>query len=129
MRRPVPQHDPNNYSGPVNEVGKTSPDDAKLLREASTCTGNAAKKILASRVAGSLRLGVEIHNADGTYELWVYPVPRDDTAPTISSTDRNFCIQPKTTLALSYGSEIDIYVMNSSGAATTSNYVATEVRR
>lgn len=73
------------------------------------------------------RVGVLIHNADSAYEMWVYAVEGGSGAPTITSTNRDYVVPPGATLTLDYGHGIDIYGINSSGAATTSAYVTQEV--
>lgn len=104
----------------------TSPVRSFGAREASTVAGDAATQVLASP---TVRAGATLHNASDSLELWVRLTERGSIAPTISSADRDFVVTPKGTLVLDVADTVDIYVQNSSGAATTSPYTATEVKR
>lgn len=95
-------------------------------REASTVAGNAASRVLSSPTA---RAGVMIHNASVAHSLWIRIVEQGASAPTITSSDRDYVIPPENTLTLDVSETLDLYAQNSSGAATTSAYTATEVKR
>jgi len=95
-------------------------------RQASTVTGSAWTKFSAS---GKARAGVEIRNPDSTLKLWVRRVQAGGSAPSAPTgpQDADFSIAPDSTLALAYCDAIDIYLCNSSGTSTSSNFVAGEV--
>lgn len=99
---------------------------SRPTRESSTCAGNAATKLFSSAQLQA-RAGIEIVNADSTVYLLVKGVARGAAAPTITTQDYDWMIAPNATLSLNYGSAMDVYVQNSTSAATTSKYIAYEV--
>lgn len=94
-------------------------------RAAGTVAGNAATRLFTTPTLN--RAGIEIHNASTSLDLWVRAVNEGAAAPTITLADKDFLIPPNTTLSLAYDSNINVYILNSSGAATTSAYTAREV--
>lgn len=121
-------------TGPIQRVGVGTPTPGSnppnlLARQATTCAGNAASEALSNRIQGGNRSAVRFHNCDATYYLWIREVGVEDAAPTISSTDKDFQVAPGATLTIEAGSDVKHFVQNSSGAATTSSYTATELRR
>lgn len=94
-------------------------------RVAGTVAGNAVTKIFANPTLS--RAGIQIHNASTSLDLWVRAVNEGASAPSITQADKDFLIPPNATLSLAFDRTIDVYVVNSSGAATTSAYTATEV--
>jgi len=95
-------------------------------REAATVAGNAATRLLA---APSIRSGVFVHNASASLDLWIRLAEQGTATPTIAADDRDFVVPPGGTILLDVSDTIDIYAQNASGAATTSAYTATEVKR
>ena len=94
-------------------------------RTTGTVAGNAATKVPTTNRVG--RRGVMIHNPNATYDLWGYSVGAGASAPTISATDRDFVVPQDATLFYPLSDGEDLYLMNSSGGATTSEYILKEV--
>ncbi|MBS1706144.1 MAG: hypothetical protein JST40_09745 [Armatimonadetes bacterium] len=94
-------------------------------REASTVSGSAPKLLFSG--TSSRRSGIQVHNSDAVNELWLRMVPEGATSPTISATDRDYVIPPKSTLSLRVDASIDVYLINSTGSSATSAYTAVEV--
>jgi hypothetical protein len=83
-----------------------------------TCAGNAMTKIAAKMT----RSGIWIKNHDAALLLWVKLVPRNTTPTTISATSNIRVIAAGATDEIGASQNLDVYVMNSSAAATTSNF-------
>jgi hypothetical protein len=96
-------------------------------RAIGTCNGITAASLFES-TGQKKRAGVEIHNADAAFELWIRATNTGDPAPTITSADRDFVIAPKSTISLAYGDGITLYAINSSGGVSATPFVAREVR-
>lgn len=95
-----------------------------VVRSTGTVAGNAATKVPATKMAN--RKGVLIHNPNATYDLWGVMVNGAASAPTISATDRDFVVGQNRTVFVPCSEGLDLYLQNSSGAATTSEYVVSE---
>lgn len=95
-------------------------------RQSAAVTGDTWTHFSAS---GNSRAGIEIRNADDTLKLWVRRQERGQSAPSAptSPQDADFAIAPDETLTLGYSESVDIYLCNSSGNSTSSNFVASEV--
>lgn len=96
------------------------------LSESGTVAGNAATEILNESTRGLSSDAVMVHNSSSQYDLWLALGGAKDTVSTItiSSTVRDFVLQPGQTLLLDIKSGITIWGKNSSGGATTSTYSA-----
>lgn len=98
-----------------------------ILSRTATATvdGDGATKITPT---ATNRAGLDIFNASDTYDLYIRPVARGAAAPTMTAiTDANYVILPETTVYVAWAESIDVYAINSSGAATTSTAVVTEL--
>lgn len=94
------------------------------VRSTGTVAGNADTKIIST--AMSDRQGLYIHNPNATYDLWWTHVAENAAAPTISSTDRDGVIGQDQTVFIPIAAGRILYMRNSSGGATTSEYVVVE---
>ncbi len=91
----------------------------------ATVVGTAAVKITPT---ATNRAGLDIFNTSATYDLYIRPVARGAAAPTMAAiTDANYVILPEQTAYVAWGESIDVYAINSSGAATTTTAVVTEL--
>lgn len=90
-----------------------------------TVTGLTVSKLTPS---GNRRSGIELHNPDSTYTLYVKGVQRGLSAPTLTVSDKHYQITPGSTIVLPWSEAIDVYVTNSSGASTSSYVNAAEVQ-
>ena len=94
------------------------------VRSTGTVAGNADTKIIST--AMSDRQGLYIHNPNATYDLWWTHVAENAAAPTISSTDRDGVIGQDQTVFIPIAAGRLLYMRNSSGGATTSEYIVVE---
>ncbi len=93
-------------------------------RATGTVDGLTAVK-LASTMTN--RGAYEIHNADPARYLWVVEATKGSTAPTITSANKDYQIPPGGTVHRNMGIWFDVYILNDSGAAISSNYVFKEM--
>lgn len=108
-------------------LGSTHAHGLKL--EESTCAGNASTLALSTRSRRADRSGVLMHNPDSTYDLWVALRPNKlSSAPVLSSSSMKVVVNPGKTVDLRAGSDVELYVQNSSGAATTTSFAMQEYR-
>lgn len=68
------------------------------------------------------RESIAIHNPDATYKLHVWVVDNGDSAPSLDLDTKFGSVDPGATNIFPFGPGIDVYLANSSGAATTSAY-------
>jgi len=96
-------------------------------RDVGDATGDTPYKLFTLTGNGP-RSGVEIHNGSSSLSLWLRCIRAGDPEPVIDASDRDFAIPPGQTLALAYGEQIDIWIMNSSQTSESSPFTAREVR-
>jgi hypothetical protein len=82
----------------------------------TTCGGTTPKALAASMT----RSGIWIKNHDATLQLWVKLVPHGAAVPTLSNTSNLRVIVAGGTDEIGVAKGVDVYVLNSSGAATLS---------
>lgn len=92
----------------------------------TAASANGSTPVLAPS-SGSPRQGVLIHNASASLALWVMAVASGEGAPTIDATHRSFVIGAGQTVVMPYSEALDVYLLNSSGAATESPFVFEEL--
>lgn len=69
------------------------------------------------------RSGIRIKNHDTSLYLYVYFCPRGRDQPTITSTTQHIhAIGPRDAIDAYVGDGVDVWLLNSSGAGTTSYY-------
>jgi len=95
-----------------------------------TVAGNAWTKLVTITAASTKRCMVDIcHDPSGASAgtfLYIETVAAGASAPTTAATEVVNVIGSRSTLHIQLSGAIDIYGMNSTGAATTSNYALRE---
>ncbi len=94
-------------------------------REATTLATATTQKVFASTAALANRQAVSINNPDASADLYVTLTAAGASAPTISATDNDLIIPPKSSRQLQIGTAIDVWLRHS--GAGTINYTATEL--
>jgi hypothetical protein len=96
-------------------------------REATTLATATTQKAFASlsSTAPSNRQALSLNNCDSSADLYVVLTAAGAGAPTISATDNDLIIAPKSSRQLQIGIGIDIWLRHS--GASTINYTATEL--
>jgi hypothetical protein len=94
-------------------------------REATTLATATTQRVFGSTVPASSRQAVSINNCDASADLYVVFTAAGAAAPTISASDNDLVIPPKSSRQLQVGPAIELWVRSSSGS--TINYTATEL--
>lgn len=96
-------------------------------REAATLATATTQRVFASLGASApaLRQGVSLNNCDASADLFVTFTAAGASAPTVSATDHDLSIPPKTSRQLLFGPSIDVWVRSSSAGSV--NYTAVEL--
>lgn len=97
-----------------------------LSRTSTTIDGDGATLITPSSPLN--RYGLEVFNPDATLDMYVRAVQASASAPTMTAiTDAGIVVAAGATTFLEYDNSIALYAINSSGNATTSTAVVTEI--
>ena len=96
-------------------------------REATTLATATTQKVFASLSSAvpSNRQAVNLNNCDSSADLYVTFTAAGASSPTISSTDNDLIIPPKSSRQLQLGQAIDVWIRQS--GAGTINYTAAEL--
>lgn len=96
-------------------------------REATTLAASTTQRVFASLSTSppTLRQAVTLANLDSVAELYVVLAPAGASAPTVSSSDNDLILPPRSDRQLQVGPGIDIWIR--SNAAGAINYTAREL--
>lgn len=98
-----------------------------------TVAGNAWTKLLTLNSASSKRVQLDVchdpSGAAGSTYLYVEVVTAGAAAPTTAATEVTNVIGSRQTLHHPIGGGVDVYGMNSTGAATTTNFAVQEYKQ
>jgi hypothetical protein len=97
-------------------------------REATTLATATTQRVFATLSAGTpaTRQAVNLNNLDAAAELYVTFALVGASAPTVSATDCDMILPPKTARSLQLGPNLDIYIRSSSAGSI--NYTALEMQ-
>ncbi len=94
-------------------------------REATTLATATTQQAFASTNPPASRQAVSINNCDASADLYLTLTAAGAAAPTISGTDNDLIIPPKSSRQLQIGCAIHVWLRHS--GAGTINYTATEL--
>jgi len=97
-----------------------------MLRNLSARTDGTASTsaALVSPPAGLRYTNVVIHNHDAANPLWVDIVQRGASAPTVSSTQKTFVVNPSQTLVLNISESVSVYVAAAVSVAYSARFAS-----
>lgn len=109
---------PASVSAKVGATQQEAPSSVQSS-ERYTIAGNEVTKVPTTDVFG--RGTMTVRNEDATYSVWVKVVQSGATAPTTTTVlDTPYKLAPSEARTYAFTAGLDVYVMNSSGGATTS---------
>lgn len=97
----------------------------RLQAASKTIAGDAAERLLFEGDA-TTRKAVIIHNHSATYKVYL-KLSELTAGETLTATDKDMVISPEDTVVVYCTHDIQLWVMNSAGDATTSSIEALEV--
>lgn len=95
-------------------------------REATTVATATTQRVFATLpdAIPAVRMGISVNNLDASAELYVRLAATSSGAPTVSATDNDLVVPPKTSRQILIGPRVEVYVRSNSAAAV--NYTAME---
>ncbi|RYG26549.1 hypothetical protein EON82_02885 [bacterium] len=98
-------------------------------REATTLPANTTQRVFASLAiaAPGQRQVVSITNCDAAAELWLTLAAPGASAPTVSSSDCDLIVSPRSTRQLQIGPGLEVW-LRSSAASSSVSYTALEMQ-